>query len=165
MSTTGSAGPEPGALPRPEEAAPATREKAVGATPGRGVKRRSSLILRWLLLYAAVFSILVACVLALVSWTTLTHHESVADRALQEEARRLQNQLTGRTETQMAAVIARTATGGTTLIMLATERREYLAGNLRAWPPLDEVPAPSERGDGLQEFALDDGGAGAGAAG
>ena len=100
------------------------------------VKRRSSLILRWLLLYAALFSVLVAGVLALVSWTTLVHHESTADRELEEEARRLHDQLAGRTETQMVAVISRTAAGGTTLVMLATERREYLAGNLRAWPPL-----------------------------
>lgn len=121
------------------------------------VKRRSSLILRWLLLYAALFSVLVAGVLALVSWTTLVHHESAADRELEEEARRLHDQLAGRTETQMVAVISRTAAGGTTLVMLATERREYLAGNLRAWPPLHEAPATTDRGDRLQEFPLDGG--------
>lgn len=160
------AGPGRAARSRSEaRAMNAARKPARGTTPGAGAKRRSSLILRWLLLYAAVFSILVGCVLALVSWTTLTHHESAADRALQEEARRLQAQLTGRSETQMVGLIARTATGGTTLVMLATERREYLAGNLRAWPPLEEAPAPSERGDGLQEFPLDDGETGASAAG
>lgn len=100
---------------------------------------------------------LVAGVLALVSWTTLVHHESAADRELEEEARRLHDQLVGRTETQMAAVISRTAAGGTTLVMLATERREYLAGNLRAWPSLHESPATSDRGDRVQEFPLDGG--------
>jgi signal transduction histidine kinase len=117
-------------------------------------RRRSSLILRWFLLYAALFSVLVAGVLALVSWTTLTRHESAADRELEEQAQRLHDQLVGRSETQMAAVITRTAAGGTTLVMLATERREYLAGNLRAWPTLGEVPAPSDRGERLQEFPL-----------
>lgn len=131
-------------------------------TAAPAAKRRSSLILRWLLLYAALFSVLVAGVLALVSWTTLVHHESAADRELEEQARRLHDQLVGRTETQMAAVISRTAAGGTTLVMLATERREYLAGNLRAWPPLHEAPATTDRGDRLQEFPLD-GGADAGA--
>ena len=116
------------------------------------VKRRSSLILRGLLLYAALFSVLVAGVLALVSWTTLVHHESAADRELEEEARRLHDQLAGRTETQMVAVISRTAAGGTTLVMLATERREYLAGNLRAWPPLHEAPATTDRGDRLRHL-------------
>ena len=129
------------------------------------VPRRSSLILRWLLLYAALFSLLVGCVLALVSWTTLVRHESAADRELQEEARRLQDQLVGRTETQMAAVVSRTAAGRTTLVMLATERREYLAGNLRAWPRLGDGPRGDARTVPLQEFPLDGGDAGAAASG
>lgn len=120
--------------------------------PGR---RRSSLILRYLVGYAATFALLVFVVLALASWTTIGRHEEQADSAIQEEARRLRGELVGRSETQMAAVVTRSSASGgrRTLYMLATERREYLAGNVPTWPDVAEGRTNAENGE-LQEFAL-----------
>ena len=89
------------------------------------VPRRSSLILRWLLLYAALFSLLVGCVLALVSWTTLVRHESAADRELQEEARRLQDQLS---EALGASVSLKPRRGGRGSLVIDYASLEQLDG-------------------------------------
>lgn len=128
----------------------------VAARAGR--TRRQSLILRYLLLYSVLFAVLVAAVLVLVYLVTVEQHERAADGAVDVEASRLRGAIEGRSETQMAAVITQSANehgGRTTIYLLATERRDYVAGNLRAWP--GEVREPSGAAGaatGLQEFPL-----------
>ena len=132
------------------------------AAPRTGA-RRGSLIFRYLLLYTALFALLVAVVLGLVYRATVVWHEDAADRAVAAEASRLHGALQGRSETQMAAVVTQStnAQGGrTTIYLLATERREYVAGNLPAWPGgVEEGAAEGEHDDHaeLQEFPLANG--------
>jgi len=122
--------------------------------------RRRSLVFRYLLLYSSLFCALVVAVLALVYWSTVRAHERQADRALDAEVVRLSGTLVGRSETQMATVITQSSAehgGRTTIYMLATERREYLAGNLREWPVVREEPSAAgsaPEGADLQEFPL-----------
>lgn len=131
-----------------------------GAAAPRARGRRGSLIFRYLLLYTALFALLVAVVLGLVYRATVAWHEDAADRAVAAEASRLHGALQGRTETQMAAVVTQStnAQGGrTTIYLLATERREYVAGNLPAWPGgVEEGATDGEHDDHpeLQEFPL-----------
>lgn len=134
----------------------------VASAPRR--RRRASLIFRYLLLYSALFAVLVAVVLGLVYRATVRLHEASADRAVAAEASRLRGQLEGRTETQMAAVVTQSTTAGggrRTIYLLVTERREYLAGNLPAWPGGVEAAEPRDARNGdaaaLQEFPLDAG--------
>jgi len=130
--------------------------------PPSARRRRGSVIFRYLLLYSALFGVLVALVLGLVYRATVRVHEDAADRAVAVEASRLRGQLDGRSETQMAAVVTQsTAADGTrrTIYLLVTERREYLAGNLPAWPGGVEASEAPQAGAGdtaaMQEFPLD----------
>jgi signal transduction histidine kinase len=99
--------------------------------------------------------VLVAGVLGVVYWSTLAVQQGRVDEAIARESERLYGQLRNRTIGEMAAVVTRTTVGPqgrTTFYMLATSRREYIAGNLRDWPGF------REEGDGgtpeVQEFPL-----------
>lgn len=95
--------------------------------------------------------------LVLVWWWTLELQEERIDQAIAAEAGELRGRLVGRSVAEMAAVVTRRSTGpqgSTTMYLLASERREYIAGNLRDWPREGEGAA------GATEFALGAGDAG-----
>jgi signal transduction histidine kinase len=123
------------------------------AAPAR--RRPRSLIFRFVLLYTALFSVLVAGVLGLVYRATLAAHEDEADRAVDAEVQRLSGNLIGHSVTEMAAVVTRTSQehgGLTTIYMLATEHRDYVAGNLHDWPAARD--GKGEADEGMREFPL-----------
>jgi len=134
------------------------------AAPAR--RRPRSLIFRFVLLYTALFSVLVAGVLGLVYRATVAAHEDEADRAVAAELQRLSGGLVGHSVTEMATVVTQTSQlhgGVTTIYMLATEHRDYVAGNLHDWPAGHENLGGGDAA--LEEFPLAGGGADARARG
>ncbi len=115
--------------------------------------KRRSLIFRHTLLFATLFVLVLSGALAFVYFSTLSAHETEMDAALRSEAEDLQRKLQPlQSVTEMASVVTRTTSrraGRTTVYMLATSKRQYVAGNLREWPRGME-----ERGD-LFEFPLE----------
>ncbi len=115
--------------------------------------RRRSLIFRYTLLHATLFVFVLSGALAFLYWSTLSAHEMEMDAEIQTEAEDLHDRLVGvHSVTEMAAIVSRTTTeqpGRTTVYMLATKTRQYVAGNLREWPDGLE-----KRGD-LLEFPLE----------
>lgn len=115
--------------------------------------RRRSLIFRYTLLHATLFILVLSGALAFLYWSTLSAHESEMDAQIEDEAADLHERLVGlRSVTEMAAVVTRTTSeepGRTTVYMLATRSRQYVAGNLREWPQGIE-----KRGE-LLEFPLE----------
>ncbi|MEW6271582.1 MAG: HAMP domain-containing sensor histidine kinase [Thermodesulfobacteriota bacterium] len=93
--------------------------------------------------------------LGVVYWSTLAVQQSRVDAEIARETERLYGQLRDRTISEMAAVVTRTTVGPrgrTTIYMLATQRREYIAGNLRDWPGFrEDTPGGAP---GMQEFPL-----------
>lgn len=114
--------------------------------------KRRSLIFRHTLLHAALFVFVLSGALAFLYWSTLSAHETELDQQIEHEAEHLRDRLVGlRSVTEMAAVVTRTTSqqpGRTTVYMLATESRKYVAGNLRQWP------AGIEQSGDLLEFPL-----------
>ncbi|MDG2308199.1 MAG: HAMP domain-containing sensor histidine kinase [Candidatus Binatia bacterium] len=100
--------------------------------------RRRSLIFRYTLLHATLFILVLSGALAFLYWSTLSAHETEMDAQIQHDAQNLHDQLASvRTVTEMAAIVSRTTAeqpGRTTVYMLATKTRQYVAGNLREWP-------------------------------
>ena len=115
--------------------------------------RRRSLIFRYTLLHATLFILVLSGALAFLYWSTLSAHENRLDTQIRKKAEDLRSQLDGlRTVTEMAAVVSRTTNeraGQTTVYMLATASRQYVAGNLRQWP------RDVESRDDLLEFPLE----------
>lgn len=115
--------------------------------------RRRSLIFRYTLLHATLFVLVLSGALAFLYWSTLSAHETELDAQIEDEAQDLHDQLRGvRSVTEMAAIVKQTTSkqaGRTTVYMLATKTRQYVAGNLREWP------ANIERSGDLLEFPLD----------
>ncbi|HEY8514041.1 MAG TPA: HAMP domain-containing sensor histidine kinase [Candidatus Binatia bacterium] len=93
--------------------------------------------------------------LGFVYWSTLAVQQSRVDADIARETERLYGQLRdSRTVSERAAVVTRTTIGPrgrTTIYMLATERREYIAGNLHDWPGFREGANGTQ---GVQEFPL-----------
>lgn len=116
--------------------------------------RRRSLIFRYTLLHATLFVLVLSGALAFLYWSTLSAHETEMDAQIENDAETLHDELTGvRTVTEMAAIVSRTTSeqaGRTTVYMLATKTRQYVAGNLREWP------AGIEKHGDLLEFPLDE---------
>lgn len=116
--------------------------------------RRRSLIFRYTLLHATLFVLVLSGALAFLYWSTLSAHQTEMDAQIENEAETLHDQLTGvQTVTEMAAIVSRTTSeqaGRTTVYMLATKTRQYVAGNLREWP------AGIEKHGDLLEFPLDE---------
>ena len=115
--------------------------------------RRRSLIFRYTLAHATLFVCVLSSALAFLYLSTLEAHQTRQDAALQSEAEDLHRSLEGLTSVrEMAAVVTRRTTGqpgATTVYMLATSTRQYVAGNLRQWPEDME-----DRGD-LLEFPIE----------
>lgn len=115
--------------------------------------RHRSLIFRYTLLHATLFVLVLSGALAFLYWSTLSAHETELDARIEDDAEDLHDQLAGvQTVTEMAAIVTRTTSrraGQTTVYMLATKSRQYVAGNLREWPNGIE-----QRGD-LLEFPLE----------
>jgi signal transduction histidine kinase len=112
---------------------------------------RRSLLFRYTLIHAAIFALVMTGVLGTLYWSTLSAQEADVNREIEAEATELQGRLVGRSQTEMAAVVTRSSVGApgrTTIYMLASERRQYIAGNLREWPHGLE---PNAR---LADFAL-----------
>jgi signal transduction histidine kinase len=68
----------------------------------------------------------------------------------------MRGRLVGHTVTEMAAIVHHTTddlTGHTSIYMLTTARRDYVAGNLRTWPGSAETGAPRDD-RGMVEFPL-----------
>ena len=117
--------------------------------------KRRSIIFRDTLLYAMLFVVVLSGALSFLYWSSLSAHETQLDTQLESEATDLFDQLSGLTTvTEMAAVVSRTTNqraGRTTVYMLATASRQYVAGNLRTWP------RDVEKADDLLEFPLESG--------
>ena len=99
--------------------------------------RPRSLVLRYALLYAAVLVLSLAAVLGGLYVATVAARDAQLDADVAADAHHLGRELVGLSVTQMAAVVTRRSEetpGASTVYMLATERREYVAGNLRTWP-------------------------------
>lgn len=115
--------------------------------------RRRSLIFRYTLLHATSFVLVLSGALAFLYWSTLSAHETELDAKIENDAEDLHDKLARvETVTEMAAIVSRTTSrraGQTTVYMLATKSRQYVAGNLREWPAGIE-----KRGD-LLEFPLE----------
>ncbi len=115
--------------------------------------RRRSLIFRYTLLHGTLFVLVLSGALAFLYSSTLSAHETEMDEQIEHEAEDLHERLTEvHSVTEMAAIVSRTTTerpGRTTVYMLATKTRQYVAGNLRQWPAGIE-----QRGD-LLEFPLE----------
>ncbi len=115
--------------------------------------RRRSLIFRYTLAHATLFLCVLSGALAFLYLSTLEAHQTRQDAALETEAEDLHRDLMGLTSVrEMAAVVTRRTTGqpgATTVYMLATSTRQYVAGNLRQWP--DDM---EDRGD-LLEFPIE----------
>ena len=96
--------------------------------------RRRSLIFRYTLAHATLFVCVLSSALAFLYLSTLEAHQTRQDAALQSEAEDLHRSLEGLTSVrEMAAVVTRRTTGqpgATTVYMLATSTRQYVAGNL-----------------------------------
>jgi signal transduction histidine kinase len=125
-------------------------------------RARRSLILRYSLVHGLLFGCLVSAVLFFLYRATLDLEKSRLDREIEKEAQLLRGRLSGHTVTEMAAVVHRTTdelTGRTSIYMLATSRREYVAGNLRTWPGSPSADAPAD--GGIVEFPLGSDGAAA----
>jgi signal transduction histidine kinase len=117
--------------------------------------RRRSLLLRYSLVHGLFFGCAVSAVLFFLYEATLGLEKARLDREIAEEASLLRGRLAGRTVTEMAAIVHRTTSdlnGRTSIYMLATSRREYVAGNLRTWPASAEAPAGAARD--MLEFPL-----------
>jgi signal transduction histidine kinase len=109
--------------------------------------RRHSTILRYALVHGLLFGALVSGVLVFLYLATVDLEQSRLDDEIAADASRLQGRLVGRTVTEMAAIVHRTTSdrsGQTSIYMLATASRQYVAGNLRAWPPAAESSGPVE---------------------
>ncbi len=81
-------------------------------------------------------------------WWLLARHDERLDQAIASEVETLQRRLAPLEPGQMAKVIERVTLirpGGTTVVMVATERFEWLAGNLRRWPGGSPGPALKHR--------------------
>lgn len=111
------------------------------------VRRRHSMILRYTLVHGLLFGALVSGVLVFLYRATLEVEQSRLDEEIAADASRLQGRLVGRTVTEMAAIVHRTTSdrsGQTSIYMLATSTRQYVAGNLRSWPPAADGQGPVE---------------------
>jgi len=129
-----------------------------GAGQGAARARRPrSLILRWVLGYALGFAALIVAVLVLVYVATVGTRESAADARIEDELQRLARALDGMNVGEMRALVTERSQrhgGRTTIYLLVSESRDYVAGNLPSWPPLaGGGSAPAEQGE-LQEFEV-----------
>lgn len=112
--------------------------------------RRRSLIFRYAIGYALVFCATSLGVLGFLYWSTFALDEGRVDAEIEAEASNLQDRLARSTVSEMKALVTRRSInrpGGSTFYMLATRRREWVAGNLRQWPP-------TEGDDAVVEFPL-----------
>jgi len=117
--------------------------------------RRRGLILRYTLIHGLLFGALVSAVLFFLYDAMLGLEKARLDREIEQEAELMRGRLAGHTVTEMAAIVHRTTdamTGHTSIYMLATARRDYVAGNLRSWPATATAERPAERG--MVEFPL-----------
>ncbi len=130
----------------------ARREAEQGAPRAR---RPRSLILRWVVAYALGFAVLIVAVLALVYVATVGTRESAADARIEDELQRLARALDGMNVGEMRALVTERSQrhgGRTTIYLLVSESRDYVAGNLPSWPRLaDGGTAPADEGE-LHEF-------------
>jgi len=120
----------------------------VGQRRTSRVRRRSSLIFRFTIAYAALTCVVIAGVLGFLYAWTLEAQRRRIDEALAAEADGLRSSLVGLSVSEMAAVVTRRsgdAQGGRTIYVLSTRTREIVAGNLPAWPSgLEGAPGTLE---------------------
>lgn len=123
--------------------------------PAARPSRPRSLILRWVLGYALGFAALIVLVLGLVYVATVGTRESAADARIEDELQRLARMLDGMNVGEMKAVVTERSQqhgGRTTIYLLVTETRDYVAGNLPSWPPLVDGSGASPAEGELQDF-------------
>lgn len=115
-------------------------------------ERRRSLIFRYAIVYAAVFSATMLAVLGFLYWSTFTVDDGRIDAEINAEVEALRASLDRKPVAEVTSIIARISSdqpGGSTIYMFATQRREWLAGNLRDWPAVEEGASEAEAGSGL----------------
>lgn len=127
---------------------PATGSVSEGG--GTLAERKRSLIFRYAMVYAAVFSATMLAVLGFLYWSTFAVDEGRVDAEINAEAEELRASLERKPVAEITSIIARISSdqpGGSTIYMLATQRREWVAGNLRDWPLAEGAGARPRDGE------------------
>jgi signal transduction histidine kinase len=112
---------------------------------GREVDRSRSLVFRTTLIFVAVLVVAEIVVFGFLYWSSITLYERHMVADIERDAHDLRLQFVGMTVTQMAGVVTRRSTdnpGEPDTYILATETRQYIAGNIRVWPEgvADDTP-------------------------
>ena len=113
--------------------------------------RKRSLIFRYALIYTALFCATSLAILGFLYWSTFALDQGRVDAEISAEAALLQEKFSRKGVAEIKTILARRSSdrpGASTIYMLATQRLEWVAGNLQVWP--DGEPAGQE----MVEFPL-----------
>jgi len=113
--------------------------------------RKRSLIFRYALIYTALFCATSLAILGFLYWSTFALDQGRVDAEISAEADLLQEKFSRKGVAEIKTILARRSSdrpGASTIYMLATQRLEWVAGNLQVWP--DGEPAGQE----MVEFPL-----------
>ena len=113
--------------------------------------RKRSLIFRYALVYTLLFCVTSLAILGFLYWSTFSLDQGRVDAEISAEAELLQEKFSRKGVAEIKTILARRSTdrpGGSTIYMLATQRLEWVAGNLRDWP------AGEAAGQEVVEFPL-----------
>jgi signal transduction histidine kinase len=113
--------------------------------------RKRSLIFRYALVYTLLFCVTSLAILGFLYWSTFALDQGRVDAEISAEAELLQDKFSRKGVAEIKMILARRSTnrpGGSTIYMLATQRLEWVAGNLHDWPAAEHAE------QGVVEFPL-----------
>ena len=113
--------------------------------------RKRSLIFRYALVYTGLFCVTSLAIFGFLYWSTFALDQGRVDAEISAEAEILQETFSRKGVAEIKTILARRSSdqpGASTIYMLATQRLEWVAGNLRDWP------AGEGEGQEMMDFPL-----------